>query len=112
MDRRRFVAAAASLGAAAASPAALTATAQATLDVGSADRATWLGRADRVFLPVLRALAQGRLRATMPVETVPGAAQLAQPAGLADVAERRTDGAVVLWRRLGWRGHRAGRDGP
>jgi hypothetical protein len=73
MDRRRFVAAAASLSAAAATPAALAATAQATLDVGSADRATWLGRADRVFLPVLRALAQGRLRATMPVETVPGA---------------------------------------
>ncbi|BCS32802.1 hypothetical protein TBR22_A20250 [Luteitalea sp. TBR-22] len=75
MDRRRFVATAASLGTAAVTPSVLPAAAHAQPAPadGAADRAAWLARVDRIFLPVLRALAQGRLRATMPVETVPGA---------------------------------------
>ena len=74
MDRRRFVAAtAASLGAAAATPASILPAAPQAAPSSPDDRAGWLARVDRVLLPVLRALAEGRLRATMPVETVPGA---------------------------------------
>ncbi len=77
MNRRRFVRAAATLGASAAVPAApavaAAAPAQARAAAAATDRAAWVARVVRVFGPVVRALAAGRLRATMPVETVPGA---------------------------------------
>ena len=76
MNRRRFVHAAAALSGAAIVPANLPAQAVTPAQPSTsptADRAAWLTRVDRVFRPVLQALAAGRLRATMPVETVPGA---------------------------------------
>jgi hypothetical protein len=74
MNRRTFVRAATGAGS-----AALTALGPATAaqtpvaPAPASDRAAWLARVDRTFVPVIRALAAGRLRATMPVETVPGA---------------------------------------
>ena len=74
MKRRHFVRAAASVGGAALAGLAPASASQAPGGATSAgDRASWLARVDRTFGPVLRALAAGQLRATMPVETVPGA---------------------------------------
>ncbi|AMY09721.1 hypothetical protein LuPra_02945 [Luteitalea pratensis] len=74
MKRRHFVRAAASVGGAALAGLSPGAAAQAPGSGTSApDRASWLARMERTFGPVLRALAAGQLRVSMPVETVPGA---------------------------------------
>ncbi len=68
MNRRRFVRVAAAVGGAAAiSPVA--GAGQPAPGVAGTDRRAWLAQVDRVFGPVVRALAAGRLRATMPVES-------------------------------------------
>jgi hypothetical protein len=68
MNRRRFVRVAAGVGGAAAlSP--IGAAGQPAPAAGVSDRRAWLAQVDRVFGPVVRALAAGRLRATMPVES-------------------------------------------
>ncbi|HTV01501.1 MAG TPA: DUF2264 domain-containing protein [Luteitalea sp.] len=69
MNRRRFARVAAGLGGAAALGAPDARGQGANAPRPAADRATWLARMGRVFGPVVRALAQGRLRATMPVES-------------------------------------------
>ena len=74
MNRRTFVRAATGAGSVALTtlvPATAGQAPAATPPAG--DRASWVARVDRTFSPVLRALAAGRLRATMPVESVPGA---------------------------------------
>ena len=70
MNRRHFVSSAATLGTAAAVQSLSPASAQSPAAAAPlADRAAWVRRAVTVFGPVLRALAAGRLRATMPVES-------------------------------------------
>lgn len=71
MNRRHFVSTAASLGTAATVQGLAPALAQGqTRDAEPAtDRSAWVGRVVTVFAPVLRALAAGRLRATMPIES-------------------------------------------
>lgn len=71
MNRRRFVSTAATLGTAAAvqGVAAGHTGAQPAGRSLATDRASWVSRAVTVFGPVVRALAEGRLRATMPVES-------------------------------------------
>lgn len=98
MDRRQFVQSAAALGGAAALPAPTTVVAQTGASApasGAADRRAWLDRVDRVFGPVVRALAAGRLRATMPVETVPGAVNRAAVTHLEAVG--RTVMGIAPW---------------
>ena len=68
--RRHFVRAAATVGGAALAGLTAEAAAQdSARSTSSADRPAWLTRVDRTFAPVLRALAAGRLRSSMPVET-------------------------------------------
>lgn len=71
MNRRHFVSSAARLGAASAAQGLTPALAhgQPVGRMPNTDRAAWVGRAITIFGPVLRALAAGRLRATMPVES-------------------------------------------
>jgi hypothetical protein len=70
MNRRHFVRAAAGLGGAAWSAVTPAGAAQAPGPTGAGgERAAWVARADHVFGPVVRALAAGQLRATMPVES-------------------------------------------
>jgi hypothetical protein len=101
MNRRRFVRTAATLGASSALPpaaaaAALQSAAQAGAPSGVLpDRQAWVGRVTRVFGPVVRALAAGRLRATMPVETVPGATNRAAVTHLEAVG--RTLMGIAPW---------------
>jgi hypothetical protein len=74
MKRRHFVRTAAGVGGAAlAALAPGAASAMAATALADDHRTAWLARAERTFSPVLQALAAGRLRASMPVETVPGA---------------------------------------
>jgi hypothetical protein len=68
MNRRRFVRAAAGGAALSAVPSA-TAAQPPSHAADQTSRAAWLARSQRVFGPVLSALAAGRLRATMPVES-------------------------------------------
>ncbi len=78
MNRRHFVRTAATLGASAAVPvAAGMAQPPAARGVSGlaavSERQAWVMQVIRVCMPVVRALAAGRLRAAMPIETVPGA---------------------------------------
>jgi len=70
MNRRHFVRAAAGVGTAALTGLApATATQPGTAATTAPDRAEWIARVERVCGPVVRALAVGRLRATMPIES-------------------------------------------
>ncbi len=71
MNRRHFIRATAGAGSAAMAGQAQGQASQARDDAStpSADRAIWIARVDTVFGPVIRALAEGRLRADMPVES-------------------------------------------
>jgi hypothetical protein len=80
MNRRRFVRAAAGVGGAAwtslapapgalATPPTSQGGGQGAVGGAGGDRQAWLARVETVCAPVVRALAAGRLRATMPVES-------------------------------------------
>jgi len=70
MNRRHFVRAAAGVGTAALTGLApATATQPGPAATTAPDRAEWIARVERVCGPVVRALAVGRLRATMPIES-------------------------------------------
>ena len=69
MNRRRFVRATATVGGAALTGLGAADAAQGPAEAPASDRASWVARVDRVFTPVLGALAAGRLRQTMPVES-------------------------------------------
>ncbi len=70
MNRRHFVRAAAGVGSAALTGLApATATQPGAATTAVPDRTEWIARVERVCGPVVRALAAGRLRATMPIES-------------------------------------------
>lgn len=76
MKRREFIKRAAVAGAAAQAAALAQATAFAT---GQDDRAYWLTLLEKVCTPVLRALSEGKLKATMPVEVPMGSLEERRP---------------------------------
>jgi len=99
MNRRQFALAAASAGGTVLTSRPPGAAAQPAAPVSTPpDRAAWVALADRTFTPVLRALAAGRLRATMPVETVPGVTGLETVTHLEAVA--RTLMGLAPWLAL------------
>lgn len=69
MNRRHFVRAAAGVGTATLSGMQPARAAQPGAPTVVSGRAEWVSRVNRVFGPVIRALAAGRLRTTMPVES-------------------------------------------
>lgn len=81
MQRRSFIKNFAAAGAAslAGGPAVAVGAATPTATTGAEDRAYWIGLLDKICAPVLRALSEGRLKATMPVAVPMGNVEERRP---------------------------------